>query len=194
MTLGSRPNCGISELARYAALAVMTCHMPLAQAITPPPSPPEYRAYGPWQLCSQIYTVDVAADKALHVVGNVVRIRHDDHLIAIVPVILGKDQLGRGITVAGSEADIEQYVRVIGLTPDRFKNIRDYSNALAADDVRYAAGISNGAEDKFIVIGSTRLNGIRSDIDIFQRVLRPGQRRSNVWKKKPYSSIALLTI
>ena len=174
MTLGSKPNCRIGELARHAALAVMACHMPLAQAITPPPSPPEYSAYGPWQVCSQYYTVDVAADEAVHVVGNVVRILHDEHLIAIVPVILGKEQLGRGIAVAGSEADIERYFRVIGPTPDRFTDIRYASNALAANDVRYAARISNGAEDMFIVIGSTRFNGTRSDIDILHRVLRPG--------------------
>ena len=176
MTSCSQPNCRIGKLARYAALAVMACHMPSAQAITPPPSPPEYSAYGPWQICSQYYTVDVAADEAVHVVGNVVRILHDDHLIAIVPVTLAKDQLGRGITVARSETDIGRYFRVIGPTPDRFKNIRYASNALAADDVRYAARISNGAEDMFIVIGSTRFNGTRSDIDILQRVLRPAAK------------------
>jgi hypothetical protein len=109
----------------------------------------------------------------VHVVGNVVRILHDDHLIAIVPVTLAKDQLGRAVKVAGPEAEIGRYFRVIGPTPDRFKDIWYARNALAADDVRYAARISNGAEDMFIVVGSTRFTGNRSDIDILKRVLRP---------------------
>jgi hypothetical protein len=173
MTVCSKLNYRIGELVRYLALAVLACQVPVAQAITPPPSPPEYSAYGPWQVCSQYYTVDVAADEAVHVVGNVVRILHDDHLLALVPVTLANDQLGRTMRVAGPEAEIVPYFRVIGPTLARSKDIRYASNALADDDVRYAARISNGAEDMFIVIGSTRFKGNRSDIDILKRVLRP---------------------
>ena len=44
-----------------------------AIAHTPLPGPPEYSGYGPLQVCTDLYTVNVGVDEAIHVVGDIVR-------------------------------------------------------------------------------------------------------------------------
>ncbi len=59
-----------------------------ARATLPPPTPPEYGAYGPRVVCEGDLSIAVRADEAVHLVGPIFRIIGDDHLIAATPMLM----------------------------------------------------------------------------------------------------------
>ena len=77
-------------LARYllpaTAIAILLAQP--AFAITPPLGPPEYSAYGPLQICAPDFKIDIGAEEAVHIIGNITRLLHDYYLTAAVPAVL----------------------------------------------------------------------------------------------------------
>lgn len=74
---------GLSCLAMLGLLFTAPAH-----ATLPPPTPPEYGAYGPRVVCEGDLSIAVRADEAVHLVGPIFRIMGDDHLIAATPMLM----------------------------------------------------------------------------------------------------------
>lgn len=150
-------------------IAVATLMAQSALAITPPLGPPEYSAYGALQICAADFQVDVGADEAVHIVGNVTRLLRDDYMIAAVPVTLSPETLGKSITIpiildGGQTAHL-----FTAPTPDPDREVLFAPDALGPDDIRYAVSVS-GDDSRFIIIGSTAFKGDISDKNILARI------------------------
>ena len=79
---------GKMGLSCLAMLGLLFAAPAPARATLPPPTPPEYGAYGPRVLCEGDLSIAVRADEAVHLVGPIFRIIGDDHLIAATPMLM----------------------------------------------------------------------------------------------------------
>lgn len=150
------------------------------QAHTPPPAPPQFSAYGPWQLCSAGYTMDVKADEGVHVIGEVVRILYDDYLITVVPATLQKDQLAKAFTQRSTSLKSGNVYKFTGPTPDPGGPLGDrpllyVPQAIEPDAIRYALPLDTAG--KFLIIGSSLFKGTVDDLNVLARVSRGGAWR-----------------
>jgi hypothetical protein len=138
--------------------------------MTPPLGPPEYSAYGPLQVCADLYTVDVASDEAVHIVGDIVRIISDRELMAIKAHAAPASSFARTqptpiLLKNGLKAE-----RFTQPTPDATKALIYASNGLKPEDVRYAITLSTGQADKAILAGATSFNGTLQDRRLLDRI------------------------
>jgi hypothetical protein len=149
------------------AIAMLVAQPTLA--ITPPPGPPEYSAYGPLQICATDFKIDIGAQEAVHIVGNITRLLNDDYLIAAVPAVLPDKTFENSATIPVILDDRRTAYRYTAQTPVANRELIFAPQALGADDIRYAVTVS-GNESHFIIIGSTAFTGEASDKRILDRL------------------------
>ena len=175
--------------AMIAAISVGAAILPQAAfAITPPLGPPQYSAYGPFQLCSGGFVIDIYAGEALHVVGDITRIINDQEVLAIkyanAPDYYFPDI---GTPKHSSKAKLKQKEnnrrpfsirRVNTATPDAALSVRYAPHGLSDKDVRYALSQSDNAEYT-PVVGATSFDGSQNDQRLLARIKHPDAGSAN---------------
>jgi hypothetical protein len=163
---------------QQAALKMLAYSMGMALAISPqaglavvpPLGPPEYSAYGPLQICSDLYVVDVEEDEAVHIVGDIVRIINDRELLALKRVA--------SPALDAAERKSDRVVLQTGLaayqftapTPDPEKTLAYAPHSLQPGDVRYAVFGGSAGDAGGIIAGATSFDGTRQDQRMLERI------------------------
>ncbi|MEQ1539577.1 MAG: hypothetical protein ABL928_11680 [Sphingorhabdus sp.] len=175
--------------AMIAAISVGAAILPQAAfAITPPLGPPQYSAYGPFQLCSGRFVIDINTGEALHVVGDIARIINDQEVLAIkyanapdyyfpdfgTPKNSGKAE-GEP---KGNDHRPFSIRRVDTATPDAARSVRYAPHGLSDKDVRYALTQSDNVENPLIV-GATSFDGSQNDQRLLARIKHPNAGSAN---------------
>ena len=138
-------------------------------AITPPLGPPEYSAYGSLQICAADFKIQIGAEEAVHIVGNITRLLSDDYLIAVASAVLPPGSLKKNAFVPVILDDGRTAYRFTAPTPDTDRALIFAPQALRATDIRYAVAVP-GTESRFIIIGSTAFTGAVQDKSILSRI------------------------
>lgn len=168
-------------LSGLAALALLFAGP--AHATLPPPTPPEYAAYGPRVVCEGDLSIAVQPDEAVHLVGPIFRVIGDDHLVAATPVAMPVSafMLFEGVSRHG--------VFSVGKAPENLAVAFRYSGDLPAaaapytifardgfgkDDIRYAIETRSTASRpddmmSLLIIGSPSFDGSDADKAILER-------------------------
>ena len=180
-------NAGIGSILLPVVAATGLLFVPeAAWATLPRAEPPSYAAYGPLQLCTDRFVIDVGKDEALHVVGDITRIINDRELLAIksgnAPDYLPASPLD---TVLNSSASAWNKAgepqlstrRLNGATPDAGETIRYAPHGLRDTDVRYVIAPA-GERNDTLIIGATSFDGTAKDYRILSRI-RPASSKSH---------------
>ncbi|MFZ1366838.1 hypothetical protein, partial [Sphingorhabdus sp.] len=152
-----------------------------AAAILPPARPPSYSAYGPLQLCSDRFVIDVAEGEALHIVGDIARVINDREVLAIKfansryyslidTLGMKKGKIGQNRNGAGPAKMTMR--RFNGATPDAGDTISYAPHGLNVGDVRYALGASDES-DNALIIGASSFDGSDKDKRLLDRIRHP---------------------
>jgi hypothetical protein len=137
---------------------------------TPRPNPPQFEAYGPIQICTNNYVVDVRTEEAVHVSGDIVRIINDQELIALKLVPTPTGNFAR--TDQGSIYITEQ-VRAFRhplATPDNNGTLAYASRTLEPKDIRYALVDRKSNSALMVLVGATSFRGEHKDEAIVRRI------------------------
>jgi hypothetical protein len=163
-----------------AAISVGAAILPQATfAITPPLGPPQYSAYGPFQLCSGRFVIDINTGEALHVVGDIARIINDREVLAIkyanvpgsyFPDIETPKHSGKA-EPKQKDSDPRTFSirRIDTATPDAARTVRYAPHGLSDKDVRYAL-TQSGDVDNALIVGATSFDGSQNDRRLLDRV------------------------
>ena len=155
-----------------------------ASATMPPLGPPSYSAYGPFQLCSDRFVIDVGEGEALHIVGDVARVISDREVLAIKfanaryyspiqPLASSSDKAGS--SRAGSVSAKMVARRFAEATPDAGDTVRYAPHGLKNDSVRYKLVPSGGSEIALIV-GASSFDGSGKDQRLLARIKHPSAK------------------
>jgi hypothetical protein len=141
-----------------------------AIAHLPPPRPPQFEAYGPIQICTNNYAIEVGPDEAVHASGDIVRIINDRELIALKLVPIPTGNFAR--TDQGSIHVAEQVraFRYPLATPDNNGTLAYASRTLEPKDIRYALIDRKSNSTLVVLVGATSFRGEREDKAILQRI------------------------
>jgi hypothetical protein len=145
-------------------------------AARPSGAPPrEFAYYGPLELCSPWFNLEVEPDEAIHIAGDIARIISDDMILAVKFA----DDRNWFETWDGNERHKDaagfRWRRVSQPVPDTSGTLRFAPQGLGQGDVRDAlSGRSDGRE---LIVGSTRFDGTASDKRLLRRV-RPANTHS----------------
>ncbi|MBJ7438563.1 MAG: hypothetical protein JHD35_06020 [Sphingopyxis sp.] len=154
-----------------------------AQATLPPPTPPEYGAYGPLTVCEGDLSIAVRPNEAVHLVGPIFRIINDDHLIAATPMVLPTSAfmlfdgpVKHGVFTTGSAlANLAIAFRYSGeLPPAAAPYVAFARDGFGKDDVRYAVETRSGASRSdgmvsMLIVASPSFDGTDADKTILAR-------------------------
>lgn len=152
-------------------------------ATLPPPTPPEYGAYGPRVVCEGDLSIAVGANEAVHLVGPIFRIINDDYLIAATPMTLPTSAfmlfdgpVKHGVFATGSApTNLAMAFRYSGELPSTAAPYVAFArDGFGKDDVRYAvetrvwASSSDGMVS-VLIVASPAFDGSDADKAILQR-------------------------
>jgi hypothetical protein len=172
------------QLLAAGAISMMLLPQP-ASATLPRAEPPSYSAYGPFQLCTDRFAIDVGKDEALHIVGDITRIINDRELIAIKsgnsPDYLPASPLDTVFNrpaPGGSNAGPVKLSpkRFKGKTPDAGQTVRYAPQGLRDEDVRYILAPAKESGDALIA-GATSFDGSPNDRRLLSRI-KPASAKS----------------
>jgi hypothetical protein len=155
----------------------------LAHATLPPPTPPEYGAYGPLNICEGDLSIKVRSNEAVHLIGPIFRIINEDHLIAATPMVLPTSAfmlfdgpVKHGVfTIGGAPTNLAIAFRYSGeLPPTAAPYVAFARDGFGKDDVRYAIETRSGASRSegmvsTLVIASPSFDGTDADKAILER-------------------------
>lgn len=145
-------------------------------AARPSEAPPrEFAHYGPLELCSPWFNLEVGPDEAIHIAGDIARIISDDMILA-VKFADDRNWFEKG---DGNERHREaagfRWRRLSQPVPDTSGTLRFAPQGLGHGDVRYA--LSGRPDGRELIVGSTGFNGTASDKRLLRRV-RPANTHS----------------
>ena len=158
-----------------------------AAAILPPARPPSYSAYGPFQLCSDRFVIDVAEGEALHIVGDIARVINDREVLAIkfansryysLVDTLGMKNGKIGQNRNGAGPAKMSMRRFDEATPDAGDTIRYAPHGLGNEDVRYQLGPSDKS-DNAVIIGASSFDGSGKDERLLDRIKHPDTKSAD---------------
>ena len=144
-----------------------------AVAHTPLPGPPEYSAYGPLQVCTDLYTVNVGVDEAIHVMGDIVRIINDRELIALKIIKRPPGDISGPTKEFIDLANGSSAFRYTLPTPDYAGTLAYSAAALQPKDIRYAIRVSGMSADERLLVGATSFKGDQTDKKTLARLDAP---------------------
>lgn len=158
-----------------AVLTIFAVLTPMpTYAILPPPRPPEYAAYGPLQVCAPEFSIDVKSTEALHIIGGIIRILHDEYIIAVKPVdpMVGAGKKSEAIRLSNGMVAY----RYMLPTPDADRNLILASQSLGPEDIRYAISASSDPQ-KTVIVGSALFDGTATDKTTLTQIFSKDENR-----------------
>jgi hypothetical protein len=126
------------EAAAWSVVVGMVAVPNTAFAHLPPPPPTHYNAFGPLQVCTGLYTVDIGANEAVHVVGDFVRIINDHELLALKIIKQPTGNIASSLDGSIALDNQSRAYRYAFPTPDESDAVKWEPLALRENDVRYA--------------------------------------------------------
>jgi hypothetical protein len=126
------------EAAAWSVVVGMVAVPNTAFAHLPPPPPPHYEAYGPLQGCTDLYTVDIGANEADHIVGDFVRIINDHELLALKIIKQPTGNIASSLEDSIALDNQSRADRYAFPTPDESDAVKWEPLAVRESDVRYA--------------------------------------------------------
>ncbi len=163
------------RLASYAELAACCIMAIPAHATLPPPAPHEYATYGPLQLCSNRFVIDIGPDEAVHIVGDIVRVINDREILAIK---FANDRYwfsNEDSSLAPGKTPSFKPKRFFGPTPDAGKTVSHAPHGLQAQNARYAIVLDG--ETQPMIVGATAFDGSSRDQRLLDRI-RPAAEQA----------------
>lgn len=165
-----------TSLGTIIAILVFTINAPAAFATLPMAQPSQYSAYGPVQLCSEKFIIDVKNNEALDIVGDIVRVISDREILAVK---LANDRYWVATKHSPMKsAKIEPFSATLfsGLTPDERQTVTFAPHGLRVEDIRYALSIDDGGA--MLIVGATSFTGGSDDRRLLDRI-RPASEQKN---------------
>ncbi len=154
-----------------------------AQATQPPLQPPEYGAYGPLLVCEGDLSIAIGPNEAVHVIGPIFRVIHDDYLIAATPVVVPTSELalfggafpGGSFAIGSLPNQLIPAFRYGGDLPEVAKPFAIFApEGFGEGEVRYAmAARADGATSEgmmsMLIVASPSFDGTDADKAILAR-------------------------
>ena len=151
------------------AIAIAMLQAQPAFAITPPLGPPEFSVYGPLQICAPDFKIDIGAEEAVYIVGNITRLLDDYYLTAAVPAVLPPGTFENSASIPASLDEGQNAYCFTAQPSVANRELIFAPQTLGADDIRYAITVT-GNDSNFIIIGSTAFTGEASSKRILDRL------------------------
>lgn len=156
-----------------------------ASATLPRAEPPSYSAYGPFELCSDRFVINIAEDEALHIVGDIARVISDRELLAIkfgnVPEYqpAAPQDSTYSLTspnwpkLRSAGFSVRKFE---GATPDAGRTVPYAPHGLQPNDIKYALAPGREFADGLIV-GATSFDNSAADQRLLSRIKPPSAKR-----------------
>lgn len=133
-----------------------------ALAITPPPAPPSYAAYGPLRVCAPNFALTIAADEAVHASGDIVRTLGQTGALAVK-----YDGLDAGSSTWSTPRPVPgrsgwTMARLTSPTPDAGRTLMYAPLMLRDTDIRYAL-FAAGDDKPDLIVGASAFDGTVQD-------------------------------